>query len=62
MKKGKIFPVHEAPLYLKERKCISTGEYREPKKGEVFISGAIPGGYIAFNNMSTKYYIAKPVK
>lgn len=45
MKKGKIFPVHEAPLYLKERKCISTGEYREPKKGEVFISGAIPGGY-----------------
>lgn len=59
MIKGKIFPVHEAPYRHYGKKCIATGEYRRPKKGELFISGAKPGGYIATNDLSTRYYIAK---
>jgi hypothetical protein len=38
-----------------------TGEKRCPKKGEWFLSGAIVGGYLATNDLSTPYHIAKLV-
>lgn len=40
----------------------ATGEFREPKAGEWFLSGAIVEGYYAPNDLSTKYHIAEPVK
>jgi hypothetical protein len=45
-------------------KCVKaryTGEYREPKKGEWYLSGAIVVAYRAPNDLSTKYFIAEPV-
>lgn len=37
------------------------GEKRPPKKGEFFISGAIPEVYQAPNDLSYEYHIAVPV-
>ena len=36
-----------------------TGENRNPKKGEYFLSGAIPEVYKAFNDMTTPYNIMR---
>ena len=36
-----------------------TGEYRNPKKNEFFVSGAIPGIYRAPSDLSCKYHIIK---
>ena len=47
---------------MDKHRYIRTGEYREPRKGEYFLSGAIPEAYIAFNDLSVKYYILKQVK
>lgn len=41
------------------------GEYRPPRKGEYFLSGADVIAYLAPNDLSTPYFIAKehtPVK
>lgn len=39
-----------------------TGEKRPPKKGEWYISGAIPQAYRAPNDLSFDYYIARLVR
>jgi hypothetical protein len=41
------------PLYFKWN-----GEFRAPRKGEWYISGAVPQVYQAFNDLGTKFYIA----
>ncbi len=41
---------------------LNTKNFRCPKKGEWFISGAIPEGYLADNDLDQKYYIAKLVR
>ncbi len=41
--------------------AINTGSKRPPKKGEYFLSGAIPMAYKAPNDLSTVYYIAEIV-
>lgn len=41
---------------------VTTGEFRAPKKGEWFPSGAIPGVYKAFADMSGEYFICKLVR
>ena len=33
--------------------------YREPKKGEYFLSGAIPEAYYAPNDLSTEYLVVR---
>ncbi len=38
-----------------------TGEKRPPKAGEWYLSGAIIGAYLATNDLTTSYYIAKLV-
>ena len=43
------------PLYFYE----SLG-FRNPKKGEFYLSGAIPMGYMAKNDMSSPYHIIRP--
>lgn len=35
---------------------------RAPKKGELFISGALPFAYLAKEDMTTTYFIAVPTK
>ena len=42
-------------------KAEYTGEFREPKNGEWFLSGAIAEAYHSPNDLSTKYHIAKLV-
>ena len=42
--------------------AIRTGDFREPKKGEWFLSGARPCAYKAPNDLSEKYHIAELVK
>jgi hypothetical protein len=39
-----------------------TGEFRPPKAGEWFLSGAIVGAYRAPNDLPTAYYIARLVR
>lgn len=34
--------------------------YRAPKRGEYFVSGAIPCAYLATNDLTTPYWIARP--
>lgn len=38
-----------------------TGEFRPPKKGEWYLSGAIVEAYRALNDLSSSYHIAKIV-
>ena len=42
-------------------KAILTNQFREPMKGEWYLSGAIPEAYRAINDLSTKYRILKLV-
>ena len=43
-------------------KAVMTGEYREPKQGEWYISGAVPEAYLAPNDLGMKHHIAKLAK
>lgn len=39
----------------------ATGEFRPPRKGEFYLSGAIVHAYMAPNDLSTSYWIARPI-
>lgn len=39
-----------------------TGEFRPPKAGEWYLSGAIPEGYRTMGGLLTSFYICKLVK
>lgn len=39
--------------------AVYTGEFRKPKRGEWFISGAIPEAYRASLGVTSSYHIAK---
>lgn len=45
-------------------KCYyrATGEFRAPKKGEFFLSGAIPFAYRTENDLNTEYWIMAEVE
>lgn len=45
----------------REIRCVLTGEKRAPKKGEWYLSGARPAGWVAKNDFSTEYHIVKLV-
>ena len=34
--------------------------FREPKKGEYYLSGAIVVAYVAPNDLTSKYHVVKP--
>lgn len=40
---------------------VETGEFRAPRAGEWFLSGAIPEGYRANNDLDGKYHILRLV-
>ena len=42
--------------------AVKTGEFRSPKAGEWYLSGAIPQAYKAKNDLSTPFLILKLVK
>jgi len=42
--------------------AINSREFRCPKKGEWYLSGAIPGAYKAPNDLGTEYWIATLVR
>lgn len=42
--------------------AVKTGEFRNPKRGEWYLSGAIPEGYKAPNDLSSPFHILKLVK
>jgi hypothetical protein len=39
--------------------AVATGEFRPPRQGEWYLSGAIPAAYRAPNDLSTPYWIAE---
>lgn len=43
-------------------RAVFTGEFRQPLKGEWYLSGAIITAYKAPNNLSTAFHIAKLVR
>ena len=53
---GAIFGKHASvPEYLER-----SGEFRAPKKGEYYLSGAIPCAYRAPNDLTQVYHILRP--
>ena len=65
MKKGKLFDAADDMKRLfppRRFKIESTGEYRQPKVGEWYISGAIPEGYKALNDLSVCHQIGRLVE
>lgn len=69
MKTGQLFPIANfwftLPGLSKEEnrnlRARYAGEYRAPKKGEWFLSGAIVEAYRASVDMNTAYHIAELV-
>ncbi len=54
-----IYPAAFGGVLLKKRDYYrTTGEFRPPKKGEYYLSGAIVEAYRAPNDLSTPYWIA----
>jgi hypothetical protein len=45
----------------RNRRFIRNGEFRTPKGGEFYLSGAIPEVYVAFSDYSSPYYIMREV-
>jgi len=43
-------------------RAVLTGEFRPPKKGEWYLSGAIPGAYQAPNDLNDSYHILRIMK
>lgn len=78
MKKGQLFPLADhyigdkrfnsfssSFLGYKEvsnLRAQSTGEFRKPKEGEWYLSGAIVEAYQAKNDLNTNFHIAKIVR
>lgn len=61
MQAGSIFPC-ASPAWRKKKKAVTTGEFRPPRKGEWYISGAIPEAYDAKADLSCSYWIARLVE
>ncbi len=66
---GKYFPLADEPspddlaaLNVEDRvgvRAVATGEFREPRQGEWFLSGSYIEAYRAENDLSTAYNIAR---
>lgn len=44
----------------RDTRFIKTGEFRAPKRGEWFLSGAKPAAWVAYSDMTTAYHIMQP--
>ncbi len=63
LERNKAYPLKDYhPLERKLKLgAVWTGEFREPRKGEWFLSGSDVEAYHAKSDMSTAYHIAKVV-
>jgi hypothetical protein len=60
---GQIFPTEfQFPRPGRPSFCESTEEFRPPKKGEYYLSGAEVVGYLAPNDLRISFWIARAVK
>jgi len=58
-----LFPVAATGGLIRDRvKAVKTGEYRRPKKGEYYLSGAIVEAWRASNDLKTPYWIARLIR
>lgn len=53
--------VYPGASFSPKVRFVASGEYRVPKQGEFYLSGAIIHAYRAINDLSSKYWIARPV-
>jgi hypothetical protein len=56
------YPLHSLGTAVKGVSAQWTGEKRPPRKGEWYLSGAIIEAYLAPNDLSTPYHIARLVR
>lgn len=65
VKASRLYPLRDyhpwKDTHPREVKAYRSGEFRNPKKGEWYISGAIPEAYQAKNDLSVPYLIARIV-
>lgn len=54
-----VFPAEGRPV---GGFAVSTNEFRPPKKGELYLSGAIVTAYLASNDLTNSFWIAKRVE
>lgn len=59
--KPRHYPANAPGLKPGTTFVVLTGEKRPPMKGEWYVSGAIPAGYLALNDLTQVYYIARLV-
>lgn len=57
----KYYPGEHSHLPRSRQIYVSTGEFRAPKKGEYYLSGAIPCAYLAPNDFTQPYHIMRAV-
>lgn len=53
---------HWPAVTQRDMRAVRTSDYREPKAGEWYLSGAIPTAYLAPNDLCTAYYICRLVR
>lgn len=56
-----VFRTGESEYFKGTVRFVATGEFRAPRKGEWYLSGAIIEAYRAPNDLSTLYWIARTV-
>lgn len=60
---GEHYPLGTGAIHDKTKYRVkATGEFRPPKQGEWYLSGAVVEGYQAKGDLLTSYYIGKLVK
>lgn len=60
--RGCIFPFHSNAVVSARRQwAMATGEVRQPARGELFVSGAVPEVYVAAQDMVGEFHIAVAV-
>ncbi len=58
--KGKPFLIlPSVGIFPSAVKAVATGEFRPPKRGEWYLSGAEVMAYKAFNDLNTPYHLAR---
>ena len=63
---GEVYPAGMNPLdrmkFRSNLRAQRNGEFRPPRAGEWYISGAIPEAYYAHRDLTTPYHIARLVR
>ena len=57
----KLYPLAGHYVANPNKRAVRTGEQRPPKKGEWYLSGAIPEAYQAPNDLSSPFHILRLV-